>query len=231
MLTCFAFTIYEVDFNLQRSSNAYNDLGVPIDIQPNVDRDRANDFYVHLKHARDIILDPAKRFAYDRLRTRPSLRSARAFLTIKDCAGQRAAHCSFTTYSALLIVLVGANALGSLTRLMALRTALRPDHPTILSKYLNPLVASTHFRPAYLPFQIVTIIKKAAISLTQFLALLMPLYRADPQHPTKPTDDTEDTRHKQLDRLSGLVAESNKDANRLLELERDTIQRQREGKE
>jgi hypothetical protein len=47
----------------------------------------------------------------------------------------------------------------------------------------------------------------------------MPLYRADPQHPTKPTDDTEDTRHKQLDRLSGLVAESNKDANRLLELE------------
>ena len=28
----FAFTIYEVDFNLQRSSNAYNDLGVPINV-------------------------------------------------------------------------------------------------------------------------------------------------------------------------------------------------------
>jgi len=247
----FAFTIYEVDFNLQRSSNAYNDLGVPIDVDesglnsrfrrltiryhpdkigPNVNRDRANDFYVHLKHARDIILDPAKRFAYDRFG--PSIfAQCQSCLTIKDYTDS-ALLTAVTTYGALLIVLIGANALGFLTdgsywRYLGLlavatfevRTALRPDHPTILSKYLNPLVASTQLRPAYLPFQIVTIIKKASISLTQFLALLMPLYRSDPQHPTKPTDDAEDARHKQLDRLSGLVAESNKDANRLLELE------------
>ncbi|KAI4706207.1 hypothetical protein J4E89_008940 [Alternaria sp. Ai002NY15] len=247
----FAFTIYEVDFNLQRSSNAYNDLGVPLDVDesalntrfrrltiryhpdkigPNVDRERANDFYVHLKRAKDIIMDPVKRFAYDRFG--PSIfAQCQSCLTIKDYTDS-ALLTTATTYGVLFIILVGANALGFLTdgsywRYLGLlavatfeiRTALRPDYPTFLSKYLNPFVARTNLRPPYLPFQVVTILKKAAISLTQFLGLLMPLYRTDPQHAAKANDDTEDTRHKQLDRLSALVAESNKDANRLLELE------------
>jgi curved DNA-binding protein CbpA len=247
----FVFTIYEVDFNLQRSSNAYNDLGVPIDVDesklnsqfrrltikyhpdkigPNVDRDLANNYYVHLKHARDIVLDPAKRYAYDRFG--PSIfAQCQSCLTIKEYTDS-ALLTTGTTYGMLLIVLIGANALGFLTdgsywRYLGLlavatfeiRTALRPDQPAFLSKYLNPFVASTNLRPAYLPFQIIAILKKASISLAQFLALLMPLYRIDPQHPSKSNDDTEDARHKQLDRLSALVAESNKDANRLLEME------------
>jgi hypothetical protein len=88
-----------------------------------------------------------------------------------------------------------------------------------LTRYLNPLMANSRLRPAYLPFQLTAIIKKASISAAQFLALLMPLYRDDPRRPTKSTDDTEDARHKQLDRLSAFVAESNNDAGRLLELE------------
>ncbi|CAA9967030.1 hypothetical protein PTNB73_09863 [Pyrenophora teres f. teres] len=247
----FVFTIYEVDFNLQRSSNAYNDLGVPINVDesglnsrfrkltvrfhpdkigPNVDRNMANNYYVHLKHARDIILDPAKRFAYDRFG--PDIfAQCQNCLTIKDYT-DNALLTAGTTYGALLIFLIGANALGFLSdgsywRYLGLlavatfevRTALRPDHPAVLSKYLNPLVASTNLRPAYLPFQIVAIAKKASISLAQFLALLMPLYRADSQNPAKPTDDSDETRHRQLDRLGGLVEEINKDANRLLELE------------
>jgi DnaJ-domain-containing protein 1 len=247
----FVFTIYEVDFNLQRLSNAYNDLGVPIDVDesrlnsqfrrltikyhpdkigPNVDRDLANNYYVHLKHARDIVLDPAKRYAYDRFG--PDIfAQCPSCLTIKEYTDS-ALLTTGTTYGMLLIVLVGANALGFLTdgsywRYLGLlavatfeiRTALRPDQPAFLSKYLNPLVASTNLRPAYLPFQIIAILKKASISLAQFLALLMPLYRIDPQHPSTPNDDTEDARHKQLDRLGALVAETNKDANRLLEME------------
>jgi curved DNA-binding protein CbpA len=247
----FAFTVYEVDFNLQRSSNAYNDLGVPINVDenvlnsrfrrltikyhpdkigPNVDRDAANSYYVHLKHARDIILDPAKRFAYDRFG--PNIfAQCQSCLTTKEYTDS-ALLTAGTTYGALLIVLIGANALGFLTdgsywRYLGLlavaafevRTALRPDHPAFLSQYLNPLITSSHLRPAYLPFQIITITKKSAISLAQFLALLMPLYRADPSKPTKPNDDTENARHEQLDRLSALVSENNKDANRLLELE------------
>jgi curved DNA-binding protein CbpA len=247
----FAFTIYEVDFNLQRSSNVYNDLGVPIGVDesglnsrfrrltvkyhpdkvgPNVDRDAANNYYVHLKHARDVLLDPAKRFAYDRFG--PEIfAQCQTCLTVKEYMDSGLLTAS-TTYGALFIFLIGANALGFLTdgsywRYLGLlavatfeiRTALRPDHPAFLSRYLNPWITSTKLRPAYLPFQIIAITKKACISLAQFLGLLMPLYRADPQRPTQSTEDTEDARHKQLDRLSAFVTESNKDASRLLELE------------
>ncbi|KAF1831609.1 hypothetical protein BDW02DRAFT_641359 [Decorospora gaudefroyi] len=247
----FAFTIYEVDFNLQRSSNAYNDLGVPIDVDesgvnsrfrrltikyhpdkigPNVDRDQANDYFVHLKHARDIILNPAKRYAYDRFGP-DILEQCPGCLTIKDYT-DTALITAATTYGALLIILIGAKALGffadgSYWRFLALlavatlelRTALRSDHPAFLSNYLNPLITSSHIRPPYLPFQVIAIVKKASISLAQFLALLMPLYRIDPANPTKPTEDSLEARHKQIDRLSMLVTENSKDANRLLELE------------
>ncbi|RMZ67405.1 hypothetical protein GMOD_00001322 [Pyrenophora seminiperda CCB06] len=247
----FVFTIYEIDFNVQRLSNAYNDLGVPIHVDesglnsrfrrltmryhpdkigPNVDKVVANNYYVHLKHARDIILDPAKRFAYDRFG--PDIfAQCQSCSTIKDYADNALLNVG-VTYGVLFIILIGANALGFLTdgsywRYLGLlavatfevRTALRPDHPAFLSKYLNPLLASTNMRPAYLPFQIIAIARKTSISLAQFLALLMPLYRADPQNTAKPTDDSDDTRHKQLDRLSAFVQESNKEANRLLELE------------
>ncbi|EUC46701.1 hypothetical protein COCMIDRAFT_4243 [Bipolaris oryzae ATCC 44560] len=246
----FAFTIYEADFNLQRSSNAYNDLGVPIDVDegginsrfrrltikyhpdkigPNVDPELANNYYVHLKHARDIILDPVKRFAYDRFGP-DILRQCQDCLTIKEYI-DRSLVSTYITYIGMLIFLMGANALGFLRNgahwryvgLLAVatfevRTALRPDHPALLTKYLNPLVTSTNLRPAYLPFQVIAVMKKTAISLTQFLALLMPLYRDDPQH-SKPTNNSDDAIHKQLDRLGQFVAESNKDVNRLLELE------------
>jgi curved DNA-binding protein CbpA len=247
----FAFTIYEVDFNLQRSSNVYNDLGVPIDVDesginsrfrrltiryhpdkvgPNVDRDKANDYYVHLKTARDIILDPAKRFAYDRFG--PEIfGQCQTCLTVKEYTDS-ALITAGTTYGALFILLIGANALGffkdgSYWRYLGLlaiatfelRTAVRPDHPTFLAKYLNPFITSMKLRPAYLPFQVIAIIKKASISLAQFLGLLMPLYRADSQNPAKSSGDTEMARHQQMDRLGQFVTESNKDADRLLELE------------
>ena len=247
----FAFTIYEVDFNLQRSSNAYNDLGVPINVDETslnsrfrkltirfhpdkiaagIDREAANAYYIHLKHARDVILDPAKRFAYDRFG--PDIfAQCQSCVTVKDYVDS-ALLSALTSYGVLLVFLIGANALGFLKdgsywRYLGLlavaafevRTAMRPDHPSILSKYLNPLVASLHLRPAYLPFQVIAIAKKASISAAQFLALLMPLYRLDPERPNQPTDDTEATQHQQIDRLSAFVSECHKDASRLLELE------------
>lgn len=246
----FAFTIYEVDFNLQRSSNAYHDLGVPIDVDESgvnsrfrkltirfhpdkvaaADRDRANEYFVHLKHARDIVLDPAKRFAYDRFG--PDIfRQCQHCLTVKDYVDNALAN-AVTNYAALFIFLIGANALGFLSdggywryfgllavAVFDVRTATRPDFPRFLTEYLNPLVASLHLRPAYLPFQLTAIVKKASISLAQFLALLMPLYRDDPARPSQPTDDSDDARHKQMDRLNAFVQETNHDANRLLDLE------------
>jgi curved DNA-binding protein CbpA len=245
----FVFTIYEVDFNLQRSSNAYNELGVPLDVDESginsrfrkltikfhpdkigagVDREIANQYFVHLKSMRDIVLDPAKRFAYDRFG--PDIFSqCRNCLTVKDYV-DNALLSAATTYGALLVVLIGANALGYLTdgsywryvgillvAVFELRTATRADHPRFLTHYLNPLLSS--IRPSYLPFQLSALLKKTALSAAQFLALLMPLYRLDPQHPSKSESDTDDARHTQIDRLAACVGEANRDAGRLLELE------------
>lgn len=185
---------------------------------------------MYLKTARDIILDPVKRFAYDRFG--PEIfAQCQTCLTVKEYTDS-ALITAGTTYGALFILLIGANALGffrdgSYWRYLGLlaiatfelRTAVRPDHPTFLAKYLNPVITSMNLRPAYLPFQIIAIIKKASISLAQFLGLLMPLYRADPQNPNKSNEDSDMARHQQLDRLSTFVTESNKDADRLLELE------------
>lgn len=249
-LAYFAFTIYEVDFNLQKSSNAYNDLGVPIDVDESAlqsrfrkltiryhpdkvsakDRDWANDFYVHLKHARDIILDPAKRFAYDRFGP-DILRQCNSCVTVKEYV-DNALLTALGTYGALLVFLIGANALGFLKdgaywRYLAivavaafdLRTAMRVDHPLFITKWLNPLVENLHLRPAYLPFQVTIIVKKASISAAQFLGLLIPLYRDDPQKPVKANDDSEEARHKQVDRLEASVRDSNMSVSRLIELE------------
>lgn len=249
-LAYFAFTIYEVDFNLQKSSNAYHDLGVPHDVTENAlnsrfrrltikyhpdkvapkDRDLASDFYVHLKYARDIILDPAKRWAYDRFGP-DGLRQCAQCVTINEYTNN-ALVVAMGTYGALLLFLVGANALGFLKdgvywRYLAIlavaaydvRTAMRPDHPPFITQWLNPLVTGLHLRPAYLPFQVTIIVKKAAISGAQFLGLLMPLYRDDPTKPSTPTDDSDESRQKQLDRLEAIVAAGNQDVTRVLELE------------
>jgi hypothetical protein len=228
----------------------YNDLGVPIDVSDSTlqsrfrkltikyhpdkvaarDRDRANDFYVHLKQARDVILDPAKRWAYDRFGP-DGLRQCAKCITVKEYT-DNALIVALGTYGALIAFLIGANALGFLKdgaywRYLAIlavatfdvRTAMRPDHPSFLTKWLNPLVTSLHLRPAYLPFQLTIIVKKASISAAQFLGLLIPLYRDDPLKPPKTTDDSEEARHKQLDRLDAVIQVCNVDVTRILELE------------
>ncbi|KAJ4358120.1 uncharacterized protein N0V89_002699 [Didymosphaeria variabile] len=249
-LAYFAFTIYEVDFNLQKSSNAYNDLGVPIDVTENTlnsrfrrlalkyhpdkvapkNRDRANEFMSHLTAAKDVILDPAKRWAYDRFGP-DGLRACAKCVTIKEYTDS-ALVVAMGTYGALLLFLIGANALGFLKdgaywRYLAIlavaaydfRTAMRPDHPLFITKWLNPLMTGLKLRPAYLPFQVTIIVKKASISAAQFLGLLVPLYRDDPQKSAKVTDDSEESRHKQLDRLDAVVQAGNQDVTRILELE------------
>ncbi|KAF2853521.1 membrane associated DnaJ chaperone-like protein [Plenodomus tracheiphilus IPT5] len=249
----FIFTIYEVDWNLQRSSNAYNVLGVPIDVNdsginsrfrrltikyhpdkigPNIDPAQANDYYIHLKSSRDIILDPVKRFAYDRFGPSILARcSPSTCVTAKDFIFQGLSD-MVVIYGALFAVLVGANALGFMTEgsywrylgllavaALEVRTVIRSDYPAFLASYINPFLVATKIRPPYLPFQVIAIVKKASVSLVQFLTLLIPLYRADPSRPTLPAEDSVDAQHKQLDRLSLFVAEANKDASRLLEME------------
>jgi hypothetical protein len=194
------------------------------------EKEQANAFYVHIKDMREIVLDPAKRFAYDRFGP-DVFQQCRGCLTVKEFVDNSLVT-AVGTYGVLLVFLFGANALGFFkdgaywrylailaVAVLEVRTAMRPDHPSFLSKWLNPLVTSWNIRPAYVPFQVTIIAKKASISAAQFLGLLIPLYRDDPLKPAKAADDSEDERHKQIDRLEAIIKSSNVDASRLLELE------------
>lgn len=129
----FLFTVYELDWNLQRAGHAYSDLGVPLDVVdgglqsrfrkltvrfhpdkvgPGTDRDAANDYYIRLKHARDIILDPAKRFAYDRFGP-DVLGECQSCITVRDYT-QQALLGVLYTYGPLFLILLAANTLGFL---------------------------------------------------------------------------------------------------------------------
>lgn len=194
------------------------------------DRDAASDFYVHLKLMREVLSDPVKRFAYDRFGMEGLARCAKC-LTTKEHV-ESAVIGALGTYGAVGVFLVGANALGFLKdgaywRYLALlavaslevRTAMRPDHPALLTRWVNPLVVGLGWRPAYVPFQMMVIVRKAAVSAAQFLGLLMPLWRDYGVQRMAPTDDSEEARHRQLDRLDGVVQAGNMDVTRILELE------------
>lgn len=82
------YTIYEADYELQRESSFYADLGVPLDVTEreiksrfrrlaalyhpdkasggDADPGAVNAYFVHLKTAADTLADPARRFAYER---------------------------------------------------------------------------------------------------------------------------------------------------------------------
>ncbi|KAF2206066.1 hypothetical protein GQ43DRAFT_467603 [Delitschia confertaspora ATCC 74209] len=246
----FLFTIYELDWHLQRTGNVYIDLGVPIHvgesalqsrfrklavrfhpdkIGPGMHRDAANDYYVTLKQARDIILDPVKRFAYDRFGP-DILQQCQHCLTVREYTTQGLL-VTVWTYGPLVFALMAANTLGFfkdgaywrylVILAMAIyeaRTALRSDHPPLLTRVINPFMTGLGLRSAYLPFQVTSILRRASLSLAQFLGLLIPLYRNDHQTPT-PTDNSEEAQQKQVERLYSSVTNINEQASRILDLE------------
>ena len=82
----------------------------PDKISSAADHSAANDFYVHLKNARDIIIDPIKRFAYDRFGPEV-FQCERHCVTIRDYE-IHALYITIIRYGLITSLLAAANALG-----------------------------------------------------------------------------------------------------------------------
>lgn len=201
----------------------------PDKVHGNVDRQSANEYYVHLKHSRDILMDSAKRFAYDRFGP-DIIRQCRDCLTIREYV-KHALVTMGSSYGALAAFLLGANALGFLKegaywRYLALialaayeaRTTMRPDHAQVIADYVNPIL-SRFGRQPYLPFQVIIVLRKATLSLAQFLGLVVPLWRADSQKAAQAGDESDEARHKQVDRLDMVVRDGSQLVSRLVDME------------
>ncbi|KIH86710.1 heat shock protein DNAj [Sporothrix brasiliensis 5110] len=228
-----AYTIYEADYELRRAGSFYRDIGVPLTAtdreiksrfrrlaalhhpdkagSAGADEATINDYFVHLKTAADTLLDPARRFAYDRFgpvsvawATNNSNNGQNRCSTIYDFVsmGVRTLTPYYTVAAAALygLGLVGYLTWGRYERWLVLTSVLvfelhtisRPYHPQILTDVLNPLFAAlVPQHGPYLPFQAIQLARK--LSLTMYIAFsqIGPLLGADTRSGQVVTADSE----------------------------------------
>ncbi|KAF2091322.1 hypothetical protein K490DRAFT_34335 [Saccharata proteae CBS 121410] len=249
IITYLLYSIYEADWQLQRSPNFYNALSVPPDaserqiqsrfrrltLQFHPDklgdfasathRDLANNYYVYLTQARDTLVDPAKRFAYDRFG--PDMLKWKHCKTVGDFVvrgiQQNLQLYIGSAFALALMHVLGYLAFGTFWRYLTFlamlafeaHTITRPDFPAILTKLLNPIVATTNIRPQYIPFQLLAILHR--ISFASFIAVsqLAPMFQSRPQNAAA----GDAALHEQLNRLAMVTKATDVDASRLIALE------------
>lgn len=241
------YTIYEADYQLQQAGDFYRVLGVAHDasektiqsrfrrltVQYHPDKATGGDkaaveaIYVQLKLARDTLIEPARRFAYDRFG--PEVLGWQSCKVVRDYI--------FTGLQQLAVYYVGSGAvlilLGVLGYLRSgmfwrylfmaslfvieLHTATRPEFPAFLTRVINPIVALTRLRQPYLPYQMVVLLRKLTITFFIALQQLGPLFK-DPQQAAS-VGDGSGISAPQLDRVDMLTQAADTEISRLMALE------------
>lgn len=187
-------------------------------------RSAAEALYINIKLARDTLVDPVKRFAYDRFG--PSMLEWRQCTTIHDYVLAGATRAA-PLYIGSMIFLVGSGFLGYLEAgrywryvtlaaivVFEMYTITRPFYPPILSKIVNPILAQTTLHPPYLPFQAISLARRISVSIFIAINQLAPLFK---QQASASKDDA--ATHQQIDRLTGLARALDMETKRLLSLE------------
>ncbi|KAI4737749.1 membrane associated DnaJ chaperone-like protein [Aureobasidium sp. EXF-12298] len=243
------YTIYEADFQLRMAGNLYQDLGVGLDVNdkginsrfrrltllhhpdkvsPGSDRSTAESYYVHLKFCRDILIDPTKRFAYDRLGPdiffwRPQPTSIPDFLLI----GLRNLFLYYSGTAAVLTLLgfLGYIKQAAFWRFLALAALgvfevhclTNPHFPRLLTQVVNPIFAIIPTHPQFLPWQLISLLRK--LILTAFIAFsqIGPLLASPEAAAAEAQNDQ--VSQQQLQRLGALGQALESEANMLMGLE------------
>jgi hypothetical protein len=256
------YTIYEADFQLRVAGNFYHDLGLhpsvgerevqsrfrrltllhhpdKIDFSSsssssssNNNRQQAESYYLHLKLCRDILVDPVKRFAYDRLG--PDMLAWQNQSTIPDyiSTGLRnlIIYYTGTTAALLLLGFLGYVRQAAFWRFLALAClALFELHvltsaafPRLLAGFVNPVLGllpqTQHGLFYYLPFQLLSLLRKLLLTLFIAFAQIGPLLQQQQQGTTAAAENGQPSQQ-QLQRLALLSVEMEKEAAMLMNLE------------
>jgi len=239
------YTIYEADYQLRRQSDFYTDLGVTHDVDERAlqsrfrrltvqfhpdkatgpDKAKIEAIYVHLKLARDTLVDPAKRFAYDRFG--PDILQWRQCKNIRDFVftGVQSTTIYYVASGSVLVLLgvLGYFQQGKFWRYLVmaslfvieLHTMMRPDFPALLTKVINPFLEATKLRSPYLPFQMLVLLRKLAITFFIALSQLGPIL----QGPQAAAAGGDAVSAQQLDRVDALTKATDQEVTRLMGLE------------
>ncbi|KAI9810233.1 MAG: hypothetical protein M1827_006367 [Pycnora praestabilis] len=241
------YTIYEADWQIRRAGDFYQDLG----ISPDVDergiksrfrrlaalhhpdkvssaeaREGSEAYFVHLKLAQDTLLDPTKRFAYDRFG--PDIIQWRHCSSVRDyvLVGVQAIAPYYVAGGFFMMILgvLGYLEWGRYWRYISfaslavfeMHTVTRPYFPPITTKLLDPIITRFSHHPPYLPFQQLLLARKIMLTLFIAFSQLGPLLQQPQQaHQQK----TEVAQMQQLARLEQISGGTDKEATRLLALD------------
>jgi len=202
----------------------------PDKVSPGSDRTTAESYYVHLKFCRDILIDPTKRFAYDRLGPdiffwRPQPTSIPDFLTI----GLRNLFFYYSGTAAVLTLLgfLGYIKQAAFWRFLALAALgvfevhclTNPTFPRLLMQVANPVFAIIPTHPQFLPWQLISLLRK--LILTAFIAFsqIGPLLTSPEAAVAAASNQTDEVSQQQLQRISALGQALENEANMLMGLE------------
>ncbi|KAI0838612.1 hypothetical protein F5Y06DRAFT_39291 [Hypoxylon sp. FL0890] len=245
------YTIYEADYELRRASTYYADLGVPFsaterDIKSRFRRlaalhhpdklmssggvDSADaDYFMHLKTASDTLVDPARRFAYERFG--PDIVTWKHCVTVHDYVARGVQilipYYGFAALFMYVLGLLGYLDWGRYWRWLTLvvlcvfelHTVTRPSFPRFLEHVINPILTRFTSHPPYLPFQAINLARKLSITLYIAFSQIGPLLQPPDQQGTKPGEKSEKHLLQNLDRLEQTARSMDIDATRLMELE------------
>ena len=188
----------------------------------------AEKHFVSLKQAQDTLTDPIKRFAYERF--------GADMLTWQHCAtmrdylsrGLQVVQGPIYGASAMAMILLSFTSylqggrywrylfFGTLV-VLEMHTITRPYHTPILEKVINPVLENLSWRPPLLPFQMLTLARKATFTLFIAFSQLSGLV----QKPTssQPNGNGGMNDLQQLSRLEQIAKQNEADAGRLLALD------------
>ncbi len=250
------YTIYEADYDLQRAGTFYSDLGLPLNATEREIKSRfrrlaalhhpdkagpgravedVNAYFVHLKSAADALVDPAKRFAYERFGPEVVGWGPRC-VTIRDHVARGAGAAMVPHYGAAAVALYALGLLGYLDwgryeRWLVLagmfvfeaHAVTRPGLPGVLEWVVNPLLVGVVGRAPYLPFQLIALARKVCVTVYIAFSQIGPLLAADTRSGNlvvaRRGGDDEAALRQGLERLEMTVKALDADATRLLETE------------
>ncbi|KXT00292.1 hypothetical protein AC578_6473 [Pseudocercospora eumusae] len=240
------YTIYEADYQLQLAGDFYRLLGLTpnaterevqskfrrLTVQFHPDKASGPDkaqierIYVQLQIARDTLVDPARRFAYDRFG--PDILRWQNCKLIRDYIFY-GLQVTLVYYVASAAALVGLGVLGYLHQgvfwrylvmaglfVIELHAATRPQFPALLTRFVNPIAAATGLRSHYLPFQMITLLRKLAVTFFIAMSQLGPLFQDAKQ---AAAGNGSSIAPQQLDRIDALAAVTDQEVTRLLGFE------------
>lgn len=204
------YTIYEADYDLRRQGSFYSDLSLPLDATERDIKSRfrrlaavhhpdkagsgeaANDYFVHLKTASDTLLDPARRFAYERFGPDVVQWAARGrCVTVRDFV-VRGAQVLVPYYAAAAAVMYAMGLFGyldwarherwlvlAIMFVFELDTVMRPGRPALFERVVDPALRLYGRTAAYLPFQIIALARKLCVTVYVALSQIGPMIGAD----------------------------------------------------